>query len=303
MPEKIKQIIRKVGILAMFVAASYILTLAPNFYWYSSSGLWNGRQAVCGTAEEIDYFYDKNLREVILNTGTEYDYLQVYDNKWPVKVSGKLSYSPGQEIFYLRDGIFSLPLNVSNCQNIQSFEKGEKLIAVKGIVSEDGDKLLISVTELRETVPGWVQIIYNAGIWGGIILVSFVIFSGFSAFFRRFLVRIGLIKLKPAILPEAIQEKNAVNMFVAGIAAIYIWVLNPVIGAGLQIFSLIFYRDGLRSKKRSIAIAGAVLCGAGFIAMLIEGISLGRFEKPYANFYSDDKSGGSLVKTIVPTRE
>ncbi|MDO8558541.1 MAG: PsbP-related protein, partial [bacterium] len=104
---------------------------------------------------------------------------------------------------------------------------------------------------------------------------------------------------KPDPLPEEALNKNAGRMLSAGIIAPFLWAANPIVGAGVHIFSLIHYRGALRSQKRKMAIAGVILCVAGLVLMPIDSIGMGRFKKPYANFYADGP--GSLAKTITPT--
>ena len=299
MLEKIKQIFKKIrGWVALIIIVNAFMFL-PDLYWYSFPDLRNSNRAVCGVAEEINYFYSQNLREIILDRETSIDtsidnrysdYLQLYDNKWPVKVSGQLSYSSSQKTFYLRDGIFFLPLNVSSCQSLSSFEKGETSVIVQGTVSGNDGGLLLTVIELHKTTPSWIQIIYSAGFWGNIMLFLIGLLSVISVLLQKLILRIGLAK--PNIFPSflLIKDWKAPKLLIGGIIALFVWIINPIVGALIQIFSLIAYQDELRAQKRKMAITGAILCVAGFIIMTIWSMGIGTFEKPLEdfNFYYED---------------
>ncbi|MDO8558212.1 MAG: hypothetical protein Q7S09_03430, partial [bacterium] len=194
MSEKIKQILKRIAGWLVYIAVVSLLIIGPNLYWLNSSAPWSGRQAVCGGESKDGIRSD--LQRIVLDAADL--------NSGPVELSAELSYAPSQGIFYLRDGIFSVPLDTSDCQGLEGFQNGESFVAVKGTVEKDDEILILAVNGLRETVPIWVQIMYNAGIWGGIagtIMLLAMGFAGVRALFRKLLVRIGRGKPKPDPLP------------------------------------------------------------------------------------------------------
>ena len=271
MSEKTKQILKKYGgwILLSVILA---LLITPHLYWLRSSGTWSGRQAICGTKGAYERSTD--LRQIALNSE--------YWNFQSVEVTGKLIFVLSRATFYLRDGIFILPLDTSDCQHLGSFASGETLVVVAGAVAKNGNEPLIVVNGLRETVPAWAQVVYNAGFLG--VLVAMGI--GLSILSRWFLVRIGFIKPRPALSRDEINNQKASRIFFTGIAMPVLWLFNPIFGAGFSIFSVIVNWDGFHSQKRRMAITGAILCVAGFVVMTVVSIGLGSFTSPSVNFYA-----------------
>ncbi|MFY9462133.1 MAG: hypothetical protein WAP51_02945 [Candidatus Sungiibacteriota bacterium] len=289
MSEKIKHNLKVAGGWVAFIVAMGLLMASPAFYLRVYSGSLNGRQAVCAAggadAKTVP------LQEVILRSD--------YWNFQKVAVSGKLSYSENRETFYLRDGIFSIPLNVSDCQNLHDFEQDEMLIAAKGAVSEDNGELLLTVTELREEVPGFFKVMFNAGFLGLISILAVPLILGFIQLLLRFLALTGLKKTRGVLSPEETGNRAAGRMLLVSIGAPLTWFINPVFGAGFHIFNVLRNRSGLRSPKSKVAIAGVTLSVAGFVFMFMFSFGAGAFEdmSKSFNFYAITEG----KKPIMPT--
>ncbi|MDO8516109.1 MAG: hypothetical protein Q7S28_02565 [bacterium] len=287
MSDKTKHILKIAGIWVALSALIGLLLATPVLYLNAHSDSSGGRHAICGV--ESPDARDTDLEQIALN-------LDYWDHQ-PAAVSGKLSYAPSRETFYLRDGIFVLPLDVSDCQNLDVFKKGETPVAVKGIVANDGDSPLLVVTDLGEMVPDWAQMMFNAGIWGGIFILIGLC-GELGKLLRWFLVLIGLMKPKPELSPdevEKIKERKAGMMVIYGIFTPLVWFVNPIAGAGLQILAVVSGLSGFQSQKRKVAIVGAILCGTGLIVMTFVSVGLGLFKDPQMNFY------GSGTSTAEPT--
>ncbi len=276
MSEKTKNILKKVSGWVVFVIIIFFLVCSPNFYLLAHGGGWNGRSAVCGTASPNATA--TTLQDISLHSD--------YWNFQQVSVSGNLSYNSMEETFYLHDGAFIIPVDVSDCQNLFGFKNDTGfLVGTTGSLAKNGDKLVLILTSLKESVPPFIQLLYNTSLWGIFALVI-VIFMLPYLFILWVLRRIGILKPKPAQSPDVKKENFAHTLLMAGIFAPILWLFNPIVGAVYHIIAVIFFRKGLDSKKRKTALAGMILCIGGFAVMLFVSVGRGSFERPAADFFN-----------------
>lgn len=283
---KTKTFLARTAGWAAFVAIYIALVISPTVYLTLHSGSANGRQAACGLASGGEQQTD--LKQII--THSDYWRLQ------PVSVSGTLSYDANTETFSLRDGALSVPLDTSDCQGIDSLKDGETPVVIKGSVALFNGQPLIEVSELRESVPPFVQIMFSAGFFCAFVLMIGII-AGILNLLHWLLSLIGIVKPKPAAPPEDLRDKSAGSALLLGIVAPFFWILNPVIGAGLQAYGAIVGRDGLRSRKRAVALAGIILCAAGFVVMAVVGLGFNWYGKPNADVYPGFTGSTPIVST------
>lgn len=267
-------ILKKIAGWLVFIAAITLLSVSPPLYFRYANGSWEGRQAFCGTgqaeAEETD------LREIVLHP-------EYWDSQ-RVLVTGELSYASDRGMFHLRDETSVLPLDTSGCQGLEAFKEDEVPVFVRASVARNGDEPILVADGVRESAPGFVQTAFSAGLLG-ILAVWGLIAAGILWLVKRFLIFIGVMKKKPALLPEEIAAKKAGSLLLAGIFAPVLWYLNPFFGAGYTIAALIRGWRGLRSSKRTVAIVGMTLCVTGLVVMSVVSLGFGWFEKPGLNFY------------------
>ncbi len=265
MSDKTKHIFKTIGFWIVFAAVIILCTNIPSIYWRYSTGKAYGFQVLC-QSENVDNPTSVKVADIFFGNNTP----QL------VSVSGNLVYDLDQEMFYLGDGILRLPLDLSGCQNLNNFKTNEPLVIVRGTPTVDKDKNpLIVVNGLHSDLPEWVQIIYSAGVLWSIVL-SISIITGIGLALGWLLAKIGIGKGDKKILPEEKQNRHAGYLLLLGIIAPFCWLLNPYLGVFASLLPILLWtRDGLKSSKKKVAIVGAVLCGIGFVVMLI--ISVARF--------------------------
>ncbi|MBI4117678.1 MAG: hypothetical protein HY453_01185 [Parcubacteria group bacterium] len=287
MKEKIKKSYKRTVIPAALIVLIALLVLSPNLYWLTQSSLWYGQRAICGNVTNKNNAQRINLSDIYFQADTL--------NFRAVSMTGELRYSKSGEAWYLKDGIYILPLDTADCQNMNGFKNDQHIVAIQGTVQTRNGTPFLLVSDLQETVPTSVQIFYSGGIWGLIALVVFFL-SNLPKFLRFFFIRLQGKNEHRTSLPENHPEKQAKKSLIFGIVAFPAWMVNPILGAGLQIYSLIAHHDGIRSRRRIKAFSGMILCSLGLIIMPIESIGFERFEKPIANFYAS--SFGPLKKEV-----
>ncbi len=273
---KIKNILKKIGGVAIFVVIIFFLACSPNFYLLAHGSSWKGRSAVCGTSSP------DTKKTTLQDINLHFDYW----NFAQVSVPGNLSYNSAEETFYLHDGAFIIPVDVSDCQNLFGFKNNAAaFVDATGSLAKNGDKPVLILTSLKESVPPFFQVLYNAALWGVFALFIALFFVPYL-FIVWILRRFGIVKPKPVSSPDEKKESFARALVMAGIGAPILWLLNPIVGAVYHIVAVIFFRTGLESKKRKTALAGLILCIVGFAIMLFISIGRGTFEKPATDFFN-----------------
>ena len=285
------RILKKISLFVLALAFVGLLFYAPMIYsWASSpSGTPDQEEAVCRYADETGH-EASTLRKIAL----DFDPL-----KNPlVGVRGKLSYAPVSQSFYLRDGVFSVPVSLSGCRDFDAFKEGETVVMVKGVVAARDGRPIIAVHSVRETVPRWVQFIADAGLlglWGLAVSLLTLLFQ----FFSWLGVLIGLRKRKEPPSPAFKLNQHAGASLVAGIAAPLFWIVSPAIGLFFHVVGLVRGRLGLRSQKRRVAVAGLILCGIGLLVIPLVYASTGKFlirMEPFLYPFFFEQSTSSAVK-------
>lgn len=289
---KIKIVLKKIGPWVLAVAVIIFLSILPALYYRHVSGNKDGRSAVCAierqqysTGGDIDpllNYQRTSLQEIFFDS--------THKNLEKVIVSGNLRYIKKENTFYLRDGVFLIPLNISGCQQLAQFKKdGENFVTVAGIVSLNDGELLLSVTGLRDTIPGWMQIIITFVF---IIIGPLIWYLIFWALFRGLswiLIKLG-IKKKPEPVATSVQktsEKKAGWSLVLAVIALPLWFLNPYVGILLQLFGIYLAYLARTSEKKKIAFIGGTISGVGLVLMLFIFIGLGKFGiAPKVNFFN-----------------
>lgn len=159
--------IAKVGtylILAITVIVlilSPITHLPPYYPWKS------GTRLKC----EVPYSNHKDVKiEKIILEAEAWD-------EMAVSVEGELSFAPTKEMFYLRDGMFTLPLLTYRCENVNNLQL-PTFVAVDGTVAiVDGQSILIA-DGIKETVPNWAFVNFFSGAYGSgiVFMLSMILF-------------------------------------------------------------------------------------------------------------------------------
>ncbi len=283
MSPKMKGIFKKFAGWAAFLSATALLVSAPYLYWSIRSGSSDGPRAECGATYAEGRTTD--LQDIILHPD--------YWNLQQITLSGVLRYSAAEETFTLRDGAFSLPLDVSDCQGLEAFKGGGIPVLVSGRFSSDGAAPALEVTDLRGSVPILLRILFTAGIFN-VFFIMLMIVGGFLRLLVWLLTLIGVVKKRPAPSPEEMKEKDAGSALLFAIAAPLLWIFNPFAGAELHAYGLVSGWRGLASKKRRVASAGLILCGLGIVVMTAVVLGAGWLQKPLIEGYS-----GSLGNTPV----
>ena len=268
-------ILKKIAGWTAFLVVTVLLLASPELYVKWHSGSWSERAAVCG--QESPHARDATLREV----STHADYW----NGQQVSLLGNLSYLKAEGIFYFRDGIFSAPLDISGCQHVNDFKNEEIPVSIKGTVVDNNGLPLIEVTDLREIVPGFVQMLFDAGFLLMLALFCFAV-VGLAKSFIWAVRRLGLvIKPRPPLSQDERKSKAAVSLLTAAILAPLVWFLVPAAGAVYHVIALAANWKGLRSKRKRTSIAGLAMCVIGFLGMALVSLANGSFEKPVFNPY------------------
>lgn len=285
MTARLKTILKKIGGWIAFLALTVLLCAAPQIYLRYRAHSSLSRRAVCWS--ESVGARSADVERVVSKAR--------YWNHQSVSLSGRIVFSSAQGTFYLRDGIFSLPLDVSDCQGLDAFQDGETPVRVQGTVAENGGAPLLVLTKLYETVPTFLQVAFAAGLFGIFILfVKFV--AGVIGLLIWFLVLIGLVKRRPPPSAEEVNSKKAGATLVSGLFLPFLWFFNPIVGAGYHVSALVSGWRGLHSKKRPVAIAGIALCALGLVVMPLASIAYGWHEDLNRNIYD-----AMAEPTIEPT--
>jgi hypothetical protein len=274
MSDTIKHVLKKIIFWACFAALFNLCIWSPNIYWHYTTGTSGGYQALCSN-QSTSASTQVTVADIVLENKSA---AQVVD------VSGQLVYAPEEDMFFLQDGILRLPLDLSDCQNLDNFKKGEPLVVAKGTVTIDNDKVLLVVNGLRSTVPDWFQVLYSGGVFGSIIFAIFVIIW-LAKGLAWLLAKIGIgFKNKQPLSPEARKNRQAGFLLLIGLAAPLLWLLNPYLGAVIHLLALLFLaHGGLRSGKRTVAIIGVCLCSAGLVVMFFVSLANFYFYKSLSN--------------------
>jgi len=282
---KTKNILIKLGPWVLFIGIFLLFVISPALYYKSISGNSNGRSAVCAIEQKyysngspIDPFanYEQSSLKEIFSDDT-------HENMNKVIVFGNLTYSKTEDAFYIRDGLFIIPLDVSGCQNMTQFKnKPETPIVVAGISTMYNGMPLILVTGLHDSVPGWVKVMDNGGTMVMVALIYFYLIGGLALGLNLLLVKIGLRKTqnKNLTLAPKTPEKKALWSIIYGIIGIPIWFLNPYAGILVQIYATYMGYKGLVSQKRKFAFIGIIVSGTGLVIMTFIFIFMGRFFNP-----------------------
>lgn len=276
MPVNIKYIKKIVIIFSVLVGASAFFTIAvPLIYfeYYSPIKSEEG-EIICSNKAESGYA-ESTVKDAVLGHGA--------DNNSKIKLAGKISYSATAGSFYLRDGAFILPLDLSTCADADVYKMNrETLIFTGGVISRADNGATLRVDGIRNNMPVWMQIMFNAGIYGWIgafFGAIILLFRGFSRLINWFLIMIGLRhqKSESEIPAETVDNQSAGSAALAGIFAPLLWGANPIIGAIWLGFGIYSGWKGMKSEKKKIAFIGLILCAAELIILPFISIFFGWF--------------------------
>ena len=242
----------------LFLAGLGWFTASPLIYFAVATPTRQQEHAICANAD-IKGAIPTHLQNLLLNRG-------VWNNQL-VQVTGQVSYVAANQTYYLRDGIFIVPLNTASCRYAEGFRPGLTLAAVRGTLNQNDHQPSLTVANMQTTVPLWIQLMWSCGlIWTG-LLVWFVIIMGLGTLLRKFLTFIGLLQPKPALSEEIRNESKAGTLVLSSIVGLFFWIANPVAGAILIVLALLYGRPALQSQKRKVALAGIILCVAVLVIM------------------------------------
>jgi len=276
-----KHILVKIAGWTALLAVTILLVNSPKLYYHRLTGRWSERAVVCG--QESPYAREETLPDIAFH-------LEYWTGQ-QVALSGRLDYLRPEQTFFLRDGIFTAPLDVSGCQHAGDFMAGGVPVLIKGTVAEKGGLPLIEVTDLRETAPDFIRALVDAGTWFSFpffILAALGLIRLLARPAAWMMKRLGWTRnAKPAPTPEKQADRAAVWFLIAGaLGAPFIWLLNPLVGAAYQFYCLIRFRKGLRSTRKWLVAAAVTLFAVGFAGMALVSLGLGTFEKPLSDTYS-----------------
>lgn len=241
----------------LLIAGTALLLYAPTIYLNRFSPLGPDEAVICRN-EAAEGHAEADVADVASGQQGE---------GTKVKLYGRVAYAPASEIFRLRDGVFSVPLTFSGCDETDLLKGAEVPVFVKGTVARQDGQTYIAVDGIKQSFPAWSQTAFNAGFWG-LIGVFAAAVIGFFSLLRTLLAMIGFKRRqKEPPSPEEIAERKAGASLLAGVLAPFAWSTNPIIGVVLHVSGLLAGRHGLRSKKRTVAIAGLTLCVAGLVGM------------------------------------
>ena len=304
---KIKQNLIKIGLWVLFVGIFLFFSCLPAIHYNNISGDKNGRSAVCTIEQK--YYSDGSPIDPLTNykqsSLEEIFFDSTHQNLEKVIVFGKLSYSKTENSFYVRDGAFIIPLDVSGCQHLDQFKnKPETEIVVAGISTMYNGMPLLSVTGLHDSVPGWMKVMANGGMTVIVTLIYFYLIMGIGFAVNYFLIKIGLRKNQESAIVRSLKtpEKKAGWSMMYGIVSIPIWFLNPYAGILVQVYAMYIGYKALASEKKKLALAGIIVSGAGLLIMTFIFLSIGRFSNPpKANFFGGVSTVSDLKATPIGT--
>lgn len=211
-----------------------------------------GEQPVCEESETATTYSRTSLKEIIL----EPDVWQ----EGSVFVRGKIFFAPLSGAFSLRDGIWSLPLDASGCENMNIFNDGSALVSVFGTVRFENDEPTLVIDDFFETVPSATRTVFNAGVYGliGLAVLPIALFID-----RR--------KRKKGLDPESekAQKQKAWGPIFFGLLGSGAWLGNPVIGACACIYGLMMGKKFLHSPYRRRALFGMIVCAIGLLGLSV----------------------------------
>lgn len=276
MPVNIKYIKKIVIIFSILVGTSALFTIASTVIYFEHYSPIKSEEGdiVCSNKAETGYA-ESTVKDAVLGHGV--------DNNAKIKLSGKISYSATAGSFYLRDGAFILPLDLSTCADADVYKMNrETLIFTGGVISRANSGATLRVDGIRNNMPVWMQIMFNAGIYGWIgafFGAIILLFRGSSRLINWLLTAIGLRhqKSESEIPAEAKDNRDAGSSVLAGIFAPLLWGANPIIGAIWLGFGIYSGWKGMQSEKKKIALIGLILCSAELIILPIISIFFGWF--------------------------
>lgn len=163
----------KKNVFRFVVLPLQVLALVgPFLYLFLYSPTKFGESATCAGAGAAQY-ERPSLKEMIFEQ-------ESWKDK-DVKVTAMMEFAPVSEEFYLRDGIFVVPLDVSGCENTEIFTAGPALVDVEGKVIFEEDSPLLVVDDFNETAPNWMYVFFVIAIWAFVFEAAWF----FAAFVRR----------------------------------------------------------------------------------------------------------------------
>jgi|GEM_PF-3092179 len=248
----------------------------PYLYWYTKSKNFSGQQTYCGSL--VDKTTDTSLEKIFLNKILNAQAINVY---------GRLVYNPVKESYNLQDGLFSIPVDLSECQELNYFRDNNPLVIINGTVNYNNEKPYIFVHGLKESIPGWLQVIYNAAPLTS-TYITFSLLFGIISFFRWLLPKIGLGKEKKKEKNiTLINNRRAGSLILLGLFTPLTFLINPYLGLGIYLAGLLAWaKPALQSQKKIVAFIGLCFCTLGIISMTIYTFSIDAFRVPHGiNFF------------------
>lgn len=264
----------RTGTALAFIAVAAVLFYSFPFYRFKISPT-KGTDPVCEGQRPKD-FASKDVKA--LADGGLGDGVRVQSR-------GTLDYSPSTGEFHLRDGARDVLLDVSRCEKLENYREGEILVFVKGRTATRDGIPFLRVDGISEDVPVAVQYAFDFGVYASFGLL-FAAVLGFFRLLGWFLRVIGILRpKKPPVVTEAFFERQAGSSVLMVILAPFTWYVNPFFGAFMSVMGFIGGAQGLRSKKRKVAIVGIVLGAVSTVFWpLYHGLT-GHYDKvPEPNF-------------------
>jgi hypothetical protein len=266
--------------LALLGGLMFLLLTVPTIYWARTTSLPEDVKVDCRAQTESDH-EATTVKEAVLDYAVR---------SVKVKMDGWVSWSPAAGAFYLRDGVYGIRLDDGGCVNADVLKDGrERLVFVKGVtVIEDGEPVL-RIDGIHPGLPLWAQIAYNAGVWFFLVLLI-IVGAWFFKLLGWLLVVIGSRQPKPNTPERIAAGKNARagSSIQIAVLAPLVWYFNPIIGVAYSGLGIYRGWQGLKSSKRTVAIIGLILCGAGLIAIPIFFASRGFFSRIVPNIAQSD---------------
>lgn len=252
--------LKRIGTPIILIGSTVLLLAAPRIY-RSGTPIPLDTEAACPSQTETGH-------TAVTVKDLAFDYAA---RPVKVKTTGLISWSPAAEAFYLRDGIFSLKLDAYGCADMGIFKRNDETpVFVKGVITVRDGEPVLWIDGISVDLPAWVKVLFSAGL----ILLAFSVILVIVSFFQLLgwlLIVIGIRHPKPPTPAqiEAAKDRQAGASVLCGLFAPAIWLLNPVLGAAYGGLGIHKGLQGLRSSKRTVAVVGIVMCGAGFVAMPI----------------------------------
>jgi len=279
--QKQKDILKKMRPWAICLGVFIILFFSPNFYLLFSSGRWNGRQAVCaapGTGVQPNDLEYTALQKIVQNLPQEGASDQVL-------TTGRVIYSSEQETFYLQDGIFTLPIDTSDCQGLDVFKNGNTFAVVSGNLISDNGYEFLAANNIASTVPNWVTNLVMVALFVAVgLIIGFIILIVrlLEFFFSWLFLRLGIKKPKPAAaetkeMAAGPSRRAGVLSIILSVLAPIFWLFSFVVGIVTQILLSLYVWRVLKKSMPKTALAVMILCGAGFFIMAFIFIGIGGF--------------------------